>query len=277
MANRHSALAHNEERFTVIGPTVAVRGRIEGGESVRIEGRVEGSVAVDDAIFVAHAAVVLASLQARLVTVEGIVVGDIDAEVQVQLKPSARVLGNIRAPRVTVAEGASVRGEIDMGEYVADSERGAARAMAKALGSRSRPVARDAASRELAPARAQPAPASTAKSRTQGLVRGSPSPAKSAPSRAMATSRPSSRRESEADPVVPVQEPFRGSLPVDDDEADYELQAEGADELEASESLANSGAHDDDEAAADERHGEESARQAQPRMPARGKQRLNHR
>jgi hypothetical protein len=77
--------------------------------------------------------------------------------------------------------------------------------------------------------------------------------------------------------VVPVQEPFRGSLPVDDDEADYELQAEGADELEASESLANSGAHDDDEAAADERHGEESARQAQPRMPARGKQRLNHR
>jgi cytoskeletal protein CcmA (bactofilin family) len=50
------------------------------------------------------------------VVVEGEVKGDLHGEEQVVLRKSARVQGNVQAPRVTVEDGARFRGGIDMGE-----------------------------------------------------------------------------------------------------------------------------------------------------------------
>ena len=51
-----------------------------------------------------------------MVTVEGEVTGDLHGAEQVVLRKTARVQGNIQAPRVTLEDGARFRGGIDMGD-----------------------------------------------------------------------------------------------------------------------------------------------------------------
>jgi cytoskeletal protein CcmA (bactofilin family) len=60
------------------------------------------------------------------VTVEGKCTGDISADDRLELVTTAMVEGNLKAPKIVVAEGAKFRGSVDMGsarpkETAADS------------------------------------------------------------------------------------------------------------------------------------------------------------
>lgn len=57
-----------------------------------------------------------ASVTGRVVIVEGTVEGDIHSEEQVVLRASARVQGDIIAPRLVLEDGARFRGGVDMGD-----------------------------------------------------------------------------------------------------------------------------------------------------------------
>jgi cytoskeletal protein CcmA (bactofilin family) len=104
------------ERAT-IGPSIAIRGEVTGDEDLLIQGRVDGSVDLDQhAVTVGPEGEVKASITARVVTVEGSVKGNLTAEEQVILRSSARVQGDIAAPRVVLEDGASFRGGVDMGD-----------------------------------------------------------------------------------------------------------------------------------------------------------------
>jgi cytoskeletal protein CcmA (bactofilin family) len=59
---------------------------------------------------------VKANISGRVVTVEGEVEGDLRAQEQVILRSSARVQGDLTAPRVVLEDGANFRGLVDMGE-----------------------------------------------------------------------------------------------------------------------------------------------------------------
>ena len=56
-----------------------------------------------------------ATVHAKNVTVEGKLTGDVSADDRVELVASATVDGNIKAPKIVVAEGARFRGAVDMG------------------------------------------------------------------------------------------------------------------------------------------------------------------
>jgi len=99
---------------TVVGPEIAIRGRIEGEEDLRVEGRVEGSVSLTETLYVEPEGVVLAQIEARDVVISGIVIGDIAAANSVTLNRNAKLVGNISAPRVIIADGASFRGDVVM-------------------------------------------------------------------------------------------------------------------------------------------------------------------
>lgn len=57
-----------------------------------------------------------ASIVGRVVIVEGSVEGNINSEEQVVLRSSARVKGDITAPRLVLEDGARFRGGVDMGD-----------------------------------------------------------------------------------------------------------------------------------------------------------------
>ncbi len=104
------------ERAT-IGPSITIKGEVTGDEDLLIQGRVEGSVALElQTVTVGSDGRVKANITGRVVTVEGEVEGDLHAQEQVVLRSSARVTGDITAPRVVLEDGARFRGLVDMGD-----------------------------------------------------------------------------------------------------------------------------------------------------------------
>ncbi|HEV8432843.1 MAG TPA: polymer-forming cytoskeletal protein [Thermoanaerobaculia bacterium] len=100
---------------TFFGPNISFDGTITGNESVTIEGSVHGKIDLQANLLVGTKARIDATVHAKNVTIEGKVVGDVSADERVELVASATVEGNIKAPKVIVADGARFRGSVDMG------------------------------------------------------------------------------------------------------------------------------------------------------------------
>ena len=98
----------------VIGAKTTVKGEITGDEDVLVEGAVEGQVRISRDLRVAASGSVRANVEANSVIVSGEVLGDCTAAVRVDIQATGRLTGNIRAPKIVIAEGAVFRGNSDM-------------------------------------------------------------------------------------------------------------------------------------------------------------------
>ena len=98
-----------------IGPSIKIKGDVTGDEDLVIQGRIDGTVNLTKHnVTVGPEGRVKANIFGRSVIVEGEVEGDLQGEEQIVLRRTAKVQGNISAPRVTLEDGASFRGGIDM-------------------------------------------------------------------------------------------------------------------------------------------------------------------
>ena len=102
------------ERASILGPTLYFKGDLSAEEDLLIQGRVEGSITHTQRLTVGVQGTVKANIRAQTIIVEGTVDGDLQAEKSVVVKETAKVCGNIFAPTVSILEGASFRGSIDM-------------------------------------------------------------------------------------------------------------------------------------------------------------------
>jgi cytoskeletal protein CcmA (bactofilin family) len=100
---------------TVIGETIIIRGKLKGDEDLTIKGRIEADIFSTKSLTVENSGIVKAKIEAKNVHVHGIVVGNITAEEKVEVSPDGKVVGNLKAPRVILRDGACLRGMIDMG------------------------------------------------------------------------------------------------------------------------------------------------------------------
>ena len=101
-----------------IGPNVTVEGTVTGSEPIVVEGTLRGKVNLSADLRVGTKARIEATVHARNVLIEGKLTGDVSADDRVELVASATVDGNIKAPKIIVAEGAKFRGSVDMGSKV---------------------------------------------------------------------------------------------------------------------------------------------------------------
>lgn len=108
------AFAGGETIATIIGPGIRVNGRVAGEEDLSVEGHVEGAINLTETLFVAVDGVVVAEVRARDVVVSGIVIGNVTAEDSVTLNAGAKLIGDIEAPRVIIADGAAFSGNVTM-------------------------------------------------------------------------------------------------------------------------------------------------------------------
>jgi cytoskeletal protein CcmA (bactofilin family) len=112
---------------TVIGRTTRVVGRLTGAVDLEIQGFVEGDIAVGGDVTVAAQGIVGANVRGRRLLVRGAVKGDLVGDESILLEQGARVVGDVRAPRVAIAPGALVRGHVQTGEGDAPAAARAAR------------------------------------------------------------------------------------------------------------------------------------------------------
>jgi cytoskeletal protein CcmA (bactofilin family) len=98
-----------------IGASVEIKGDLTSSEDLTIAGKVEGDVTVRaHAVTVASQARIRGNITARGVTVHGEVIGTITSEGNVVVGESGNVEGDIRAPRMVVMEGATLRSHVQM-------------------------------------------------------------------------------------------------------------------------------------------------------------------
>jgi len=98
----------------VIGPRITLKGELLGDEDVLIEGTVEGQIRISRDLRVGQGGIVKARIDAQSIVVSGEVVGDCVAATRVELQPTGRLTGNVRAPKIIIAEGAMFKGNSDM-------------------------------------------------------------------------------------------------------------------------------------------------------------------
>ncbi|MCG5056388.1 MAG: polymer-forming cytoskeletal protein [Myxococcales bacterium] len=99
---------------TVIGTNITIEGEIRGEESLTILGTVKGKVAVAQGIVIESGATVEADLEAQAVTVGGKLTGNVVARERLEVRPEGRMVGDARAARIMIADGASFKGNVDM-------------------------------------------------------------------------------------------------------------------------------------------------------------------
>src|SRR6185295_8669524 len=81
-----------------------------------VQGRVEGELTLTRTLIVEPSGVVKANVAVKNAIISGVVVGNINATESVELTREGRMVGDIRAPRVIIVDGASFRGRVDMGD-----------------------------------------------------------------------------------------------------------------------------------------------------------------
>lgn len=111
-------LPRQEMRPTYLGPKVHLAGELSGEEDVIFDGTVEGRVALAKSFRVGSHGNVHAEVSARVVVIGGTVVGDVVATERVEILPTGVLEGNLRAPKIVIAEGAKFKGSVDMGDQV---------------------------------------------------------------------------------------------------------------------------------------------------------------
>jgi cytoskeletal protein CcmA (bactofilin family) len=108
------ATAPSKPGTCVIAAKTVVKGEITGDEDVVVDGNVEGQIRITRDLRVGAQGVVKATVEAQSIIVSGELIGDCLATSRVEIQSTGRLTGNIRAPKIVIAEGAMFRGNSDM-------------------------------------------------------------------------------------------------------------------------------------------------------------------
>ncbi len=101
--------------FALIGKSVVIKGELSGSEDLYLDGQVEGSIELrDHSLTVGPNGVVKANVSAKGVIVQGKLDGSIIASDKVELRQSAVVTGDLATQRISIEEGAFLKGKVDV-------------------------------------------------------------------------------------------------------------------------------------------------------------------
>lgn len=98
-----------------IGPSIQVDGQLRGEEDLYVEGQVSGTVHLEShTLTIGSQGKVMADVYAHTIYVDGTVEGDLYGAEQVIIRRNAHVRGNVTSPRVSLEDGATFKGSIEM-------------------------------------------------------------------------------------------------------------------------------------------------------------------
>ncbi len=100
---------------TILGPDATFKGDLSFDSAAMVQGRIDGSIKSKGLVFIADGATCKATVKAAQVAVEGHINGNVEATERVEIKKSGRISGDIIAARMTMADGASIEGHVQIG------------------------------------------------------------------------------------------------------------------------------------------------------------------
>jgi cytoskeletal protein CcmA (bactofilin family) len=98
-----------------IGKSVVIKGELSGSENLYVDGNVEGKIELRNHILtIGPNGNVRASVSAKSVVIHGKLDGAIDAIDRVDLRKSAVVNGDVTTQRISIEEGAFLKGKVNI-------------------------------------------------------------------------------------------------------------------------------------------------------------------
>jgi len=114
----------NKTAHANIGQSLFIKGEVSGSEDLTVDGRVEGRIDLKDHnLTIGPNGKVHADVHAKNITIVGEITGNVTADEKVDLTDSGRLVGDIRAPRIAVSDGAQFKGSVDMLQQQRNEER----------------------------------------------------------------------------------------------------------------------------------------------------------
>lgn len=99
----------------LIGKNIRIKGVVRGKEDLVVEGEVEGSITLPEHhLMLERPSRTTAEVKARNATIRGRHRGNAEAIDKIEITSEAVMIGDLRAPRLVIREGAKFRGSIDM-------------------------------------------------------------------------------------------------------------------------------------------------------------------
>ena len=99
----------------VIGSAIRIKGEVVGEEDLIIEGKVEGTIALkNNHLTVEKTATMTGDVDVQNITVKGELHGNTTASDRVEVTSTAKVQGDIKTPRLVMADGAKFKGAVEM-------------------------------------------------------------------------------------------------------------------------------------------------------------------
>jgi cytoskeletal protein CcmA (bactofilin family) len=99
---------------TIIGHGLTIEGEITSEDEVMVSGTVRGRLSSEGAITIDAGAVVEADVSAGSLSVGGSIIGNVAASDRVDLLTGGRLVGDVKTARITIQDGASFKGNVDM-------------------------------------------------------------------------------------------------------------------------------------------------------------------
>ena len=110
-----------EAVISIIGVGMTVTGDIETDGALRIEGTVNGSVRAGKAVVIGKEGLVDGNIYTQDAVIAGRVLGSLNAVSRLELQSTSHISGEIEARRMQLEEGATVQGQVSVGESQAES------------------------------------------------------------------------------------------------------------------------------------------------------------
>ncbi len=110
--------------MAMIGQSIVFKGEMTGDEDLEIDGQVEGNVNLKNhQLTIGANGNLKAEVNAKTIIVIGQIRGNLVATDRIEVQATGVVQGDVKAPRLTVQEGAVLNGSIDMSSGNADEAR----------------------------------------------------------------------------------------------------------------------------------------------------------
>ncbi len=107
-------MAESKDTNTVIGSTIEISGEFKSQEDIAVHGKIRGRIETTADLFVEQGGAVEAEIATRNVDVRGDITGNVTASDRFEIHPGGSVTGDVRAPRIVLADGGKYKGNIDM-------------------------------------------------------------------------------------------------------------------------------------------------------------------
>ena len=114
-ANRSTSTPQLNNQHSVIGKSITIKGEIAATDPVYIYGKVEGTISAPaHRVTVNKEGKVTADVTAREVVIMGDVRGNLNSSERVEIRGDGSLTGNLITHRISIEEGASLKGKIDV-------------------------------------------------------------------------------------------------------------------------------------------------------------------